>query len=70
MEPFRTTTEMSSPAPIGRVTPQVVRCACAVCGAHTNAVKTFGVTGSCPNCGSFDLTPIEGAAPVDGPVAA
>jgi hypothetical protein len=50
--------------------PQVVRCACAVCGTHTNAVKTFRITGSCPNCGSFDLAQVDGAAPVDGPIAA
>ena len=53
-----------------RALAQLVRCACAVCGAHTNAMKTFRVTGSCPNCGSFDLSPVDGAAPLDGPVAA
>jgi hypothetical protein len=53
-----------------RQAPQVVRCACAVCGTHTNALKTFRITGSCANCGSFDLMPIDGAAPLDGPVAA
>lgn len=44
--------------------PRVVRCVCAVCGAHTNALKTFRVSGSCPNCGSFDLAAIEGADPM------
>jgi Zn finger protein HypA/HybF involved in hydrogenase expression len=53
-----------------RATPQVIRCACTVCGAHTNAVKTFRLTGSCPNCGSYELSPIEGAAPLGGPIAA
>ena len=50
------------PSSVGRPQPQVVRCACAVCGAHTNAVKAFRITGSCPNCGSFDLTPIVARA--------
>jgi hypothetical protein len=40
------------------------------CGTHTNAVLTFRLTGSCSNCGSFDLVPIEGAEPLGGPVAA
>ena len=57
----------STPA---RPVPQVVRCACAVCGTHTNALKSFRVTGSCANCGSFDLHPVEGAAPLGGPLAA
>ena len=55
--------------PLARIAPQVIRCACDVCGAHTNAVKTFRITGSCANCGSYELTPIEGAAPLGGPVA-
>ena len=44
---------------------QIVRCACEVCGTHTNAVKAFRVAGSCPNCGSFRLTQVEGAEPLD-----
>jgi Zn finger protein HypA/HybF involved in hydrogenase expression len=47
-----------------------VRCACLVCGTHSNAVRTFRITGSCPNCGSFDLTAVEGAEPLGGPLAA
>jgi hypothetical protein len=41
-----------------------VRCACAKCGTHTNAVKAFRVAGSCANCGSYDLQPIDGAEPL------
>lgn len=47
-----------------RVPAQVVRCACAKCGTHTNAVKAFRVAGSCANCGSYDLQPIDGAEPL------
>jgi hypothetical protein len=57
-------------AGIARPTPQLVRCACVQCGTHTNAVRTFRLTGSCSNCGSFDLVPIDGAEPLGGPVAA
>ena len=57
------------PDPVLRPQPEVVRCACAICGAHCNAVRAFRVTGSCPNCGSFELTPMDGAAPL-GPYAA
>jgi Zn finger protein HypA/HybF involved in hydrogenase expression len=39
----------------------VVRCACEQCGAHTNALWSLRVGGSCPTCGSFRLTPIKGA---------
>ena len=53
-----------------RPAPQLVRCACESCGSHTNAMRTFRITGSCPNCGSFELTPIEGAEPLGGPIAA
>lgn len=55
---------------VSRPTPQLVRCACVACGTHTNAVRTFRITGSCSNCGSFELEPIEGAAPLGGPIAA
>ena len=55
---------------VARPTPQLVRCACVECGTHTNAVLTFRLTGSCSNCGSFDLVPIDGAEPLGGPVAA
>jgi Zn finger protein HypA/HybF involved in hydrogenase expression len=41
--------------------PRIVRCSCEHCGAHTNAVATYRVGGSCPTCGSFRLVPIEGA---------
>jgi Zn finger protein HypA/HybF involved in hydrogenase expression len=54
-----------------RIQPQVLRCACEVCGTHTNAVKAFRVAGSCPNCGSFRLVPVDGAEPLGGaPLAA
>jgi Zn finger protein HypA/HybF involved in hydrogenase expression len=54
-----------------RIQAQVVRCACEVCGTHTNAVKAFRVAGSCPNCGSFRLVPVDGAEPLGGaPLAA
>jgi len=56
--------------PVARPTPQLVRCACVDCGTHTNAVQTFRLTGSCANCGSFELVPIAGAEPLGGPVAA
>lgn len=55
---------------VARPTPQLVRCACVQCGTHTNAVRTFRLTGSCSNCGSFELVPIDGAEPLGGPVAA
>lgn len=53
-----------------RLAAEIVRCACMTCGAHTNALRTFRVAGSCPNCGSFELVPVEGAQPLGGPVAA
>ena len=62
-----------APAPHGpgRVQAHIVRCACEVCGTHTNAVKAFRIAGSCPNCGSFRLAPVDGAEPLGGaPLAA
>ena len=56
--PFRAT--------VSPIAPRVVRCACESCGAHTNAVWTFRVAGSCPTCGSFRLAPIDGAELMDG----
>ena len=54
-----------------RIQAQIVRCSCEVCGTHTNAVKAFRVAGSCPNCGSFRLVPVDGAEPLGGaPLAA
>jgi hypothetical protein len=64
-----TSNTASRPTP-DRIRPQVVRCACTVCGTHTNALKSFRVVGSCSNCGSFELVPIEGAEPLGGPLAA
>jgi hypothetical protein len=61
---------IASPSTPVRARPQVVRCACTVCGTHTNAIKTFRVAGSCSNCGSFDLVQVEGAEPLSGPLAA
>jgi hypothetical protein len=57
--PFRAT--------VSPIAPRVVRCAYESCGAHTNAVWTFRVAGSCPTCGSFRLAPIDGAELMDGP---
>ena len=59
MRPIHPTT----PRP-DRISPQVVRCACGVCGTHINAVKAFRVAGCCANCGSYDLRPIDGAEPL------
>ena len=47
--------------------PRLVRCRCEQCGAHTNAVWTFRVAGSCPTCGSFRLAALEGAELMDAP---
>lgn len=46
-----------APAP-GRL--HRARCACGRCGAHTFTNVGFTVGGSCPNCGSFDLVPVDG----------
>lgn len=59
-EPARTAHAVPDP-------PRVVRCACEQCGAHTNAVWTSHVGGSCPTCGSFRLAPLEGAELMDSP---
>jgi hypothetical protein len=32
-----------------------VRCACAVCGVHVVAWQGHGLSGWCPNCGSYDV---------------
>jgi hypothetical protein len=60
---------MAEPADRETVVPvlaRVVRCACEECGAHTNAVRTFRLRGSCPTCGSFYLVALEGAELMDG----
>jgi hypothetical protein len=62
----RSTAEPAYSATVVPVLPRVVRCACEQCGAHTNAVWTFRVGGSCPTCGSFRLVPLEGAELMDG----
>ena len=37
-----------------------VRCGCDDCGAHTvGQVGPNGVAGWCPNCGSYQVTPIQ-----------
>ena len=37
-----------------------VRCACDDCGAHTiGQVGPNGVAGWCPNCGSYQVTPVR-----------
>jgi hypothetical protein len=63
----RPTAEPAYSATVVPVVPRVVRCACEQCGAHTNAVWTFRVGGSCPTCGSFRLVVLEGAELMDGP---
>lgn len=63
----RPTAEPASNATVVPILPRVVRCACEQCGAHTNAVFTFRVGGSCPTCGSFRLVALEGAELMDGP---
>jgi hypothetical protein len=66
----RSERETAPAAPGERPAAHLVRCACAVCGTHVNAVKTFRVAGSCQNCGSFDLVPVDGAEPLSGSLAA
>jgi Zn finger protein HypA/HybF involved in hydrogenase expression len=58
--------EPANRAGVVPILPRVVRCACEHCGAHTNAVWTFRVAGSCPTCGSFRLAPLEGAELMHG----
>jgi hypothetical protein len=38
-----------------------VRCECRRCGVHTVTDVGFRVAGSCCNCGSFELVPVEEA---------
>jgi Zn finger protein HypA/HybF involved in hydrogenase expression len=64
----RPVAEPAHSATVVPIVPRVVRCACEQCGAHTNAVWTFRVGGSCPTCGSFRLVPLEGAELMDGPL--
>lgn len=45
----------------GPIRPRLTRCECLTCGAHTNAVAARRVHGTCPNCGSAQLVPVEGA---------
>lgn len=63
----RPTSEPAYAANVTPIAPRVVRCTCEQCGAHTNAVWTFRVGGSCPTCGSFRLAPLEGAELMDDP---
>jgi hypothetical protein len=35
-----------------------VRCACGVCGAHLIAWQGHTLSGSCDNCGSYDVRPV------------
>ncbi len=46
-----------------------VRCACERCGAHLMATRSWHLTGSCQNCGSFALRALEPASGVE-PVGA
>ncbi len=36
-----------------------VRCACDRCGTHVMALRSWHLTGSCENCGSCALTPLD-----------
>lgn len=45
----------------GPIRPRLTRCECQNCGAHSNAVAARRVHGSCPNCGSTQLVPVQGA---------
>ena len=63
----RPTAEPAYTADVTPIVPRLVRCTCEQCGAHTNAVWTFRVGGSCPTCGSYRLAPLEGAELMDGP---
>jgi hypothetical protein len=54
--------------PVLRVVPappppvwQRMRCACRHCGVHTVTNVGYTVAGHCPNCGSYELTPISAA---------
>ena len=38
--------------------PRAMRCACQACGAHTIATVGYKVAGNCPNCGSYELSPV------------
>ena len=70
LSPHATHQSMAEPPRITHVIPsppELVRCACEQCGAHTNAVWTFHVSGSCPTCGSFRLAPLNGAELMDSP---
>jgi len=40
---------------------RLVRCECRRCGAHSNAIASWTVETSCPNCGAPGLVPVEGA---------
>ncbi len=42
-----------------------VRCSCDHCGAHVMATRSWHLTGSCENCGGFELTPVEPASATD-----
>jgi Zn finger protein HypA/HybF involved in hydrogenase expression len=64
---MRPTAEPAYSAAAAPIVARVVRCACEQCGAHTNAVWTFRVAGSCPTCGSFRLAALDGAELMDGP---
>jgi Zn finger protein HypA/HybF involved in hydrogenase expression len=70
LQPHTADRPMAGPAHAGTVTPimpRLVRCTCEECGAHTNAVWTFRVGGSCPTCGSFRLAALEGVELMDDP---
>ncbi len=42
-----------------------VRCSCDHCGAHVMATRSWHLTGSCENCGGFELTPVEPGSATD-----
>jgi Zn finger protein HypA/HybF involved in hydrogenase expression len=56
----------NEPAPVidamsEHVVRRLVRCECHSCGAHSNAIASWTVESSCPNCGAPGLVPVEGA---------
>lgn len=54
--------DVSSPAPytIPQQMPvlQNVRCACRECGSHLVGWRGYTLSGSCGNCGSYDVKPV------------
>jgi hypothetical protein len=51
----------AAPGAIGDPIPtlRTARCECRNCGVHTMAAVGYKVAGACPNCGSFDMAPVD-----------